>query len=307
MKMASVAPDGTPWAKALLQYKKKVAELSGGRIKMKLFIGGALGDENETVTACKRGRVQAIAVSTSAMATVVPELNILEMPYLFRDYAQADKALDNANVMRSVNKYLADRGFMLLFWSENGFRSFGTSFGFVKSPADIKSKKMRSQEVPTHIEFYKAIGASPVPIPVTEVLTSLQTGVVQGFDNTPLFSFASSWHTAVTHYSVTEHIYQPALIAVKKDWWDALKKEDQDILEAAKGDIPVKLRSTLRKMGPLLLKNFENAGIQVHRLTDGEKATFHAAAKVAREKYLSGASAEAKAFHATLVAAMGGR
>jgi tripartite ATP-independent transporter DctP family solute receptor len=304
LKLATVAPDGTPWAKSLKSYKKAVEDASQGRIKVKVFLGGSLGDENETVLACKRGQVQGVAVSVGAMATLVPELNVLEIPYLFRSAKEADTTLDSPQILAELEKILNGKGFSLLFWSENGFRSFGTKDGFVKSPADLKGKKMRSQENPVHLAMYRAFGGSPVPIAVTEVLTSLQTGVVDGFDNTPLYAFAASWHTAIKYFTVTEHIYQPAVIAVKKDWLDALQPDVRKILLDARGDIPKKLRAQLRAMTPILLKNLESAGIQVYRLSASEIASFAPAAQKARDEFLKGSGASTKAFYETVATAL---
>src|SRR5262245_61153561 len=88
MKLATVAPADTPWSELLTRYKKQVEEKSGKRIVVKVFLGGMLGDENESVLKCKRGQVQAVGSSTGAMATLVPELNVVELPYLFRNYAE---------------------------------------------------------------------------------------------------------------------------------------------------------------------------------------------------------------------------
>src|SRR5688572_14561818 len=90
MKIATVAPDGTPWADLLKKYKKDVEKASEGRITVKLFLGGTLGDENESVLKCKRGQVEAVGASTGAIASQVPEVNVVEVPYLFRSAEEAD-------------------------------------------------------------------------------------------------------------------------------------------------------------------------------------------------------------------------
>src|SRR5688572_25568155 len=171
LKLATVAPDGTPWSDGLKQLKAMVEMDTAGRIVVKPFLGGVLGDENETVVACQRGQIQGVGASTGAVAAVVPELAVLELPLLFRNTAEADHILDNV-ILTKAEALFRERGLVLGFWSENGYRSFGTRFGFVKSPADLAGHKMRSQEHKAHLETYRQFGASPVPIPVTEVLTS---------------------------------------------------------------------------------------------------------------------------------------
>jgi TRAP-type C4-dicarboxylate transport system substrate-binding protein len=146
----------------------------------------------------------------------------------------------------------------------------------VKTPAALKGKKMRCQESDVHLAMYKALGASPVQIAVTEVLSSLQTGVVDGFDNTPLFTFAASWHQGIKggHYTLTEAIYQPGIVVANKAWFDKLPEEvkkgvaDVQKTEAQAG------RKGVRELAPDLIANFSAAKIEVHTLTEAEKDAF---------------------------------
>ncbi|MEW5851721.1 MAG: TRAP transporter substrate-binding protein [Myxococcota bacterium] len=288
IKLATVAPDGSPWAQGLQEFKKLAEEGSGGKIKVKLFLGGTLGDENETVLACKRGQIQAVGASTGAVASQVPEVNVLELPFLFNTLEEADHILDVV-AGASFDKYFKDRGLVLGFWSENGFRSFGGKFP-VSKPADLAGRKMRSQENPIHLATYRAFGASPVPIPTTEALTALQTGVVDGYDQTPLYAFAASWHTASTHYSISNHIYQPAAIVYHKPFFDSLPKDVQDALAKAGAAVVKNLRKNVRALTPILIENLTASGLKVNTLTDAEKAEFAKLAAKVREDYVKGAS-----------------
>lgn len=287
VKMATVAPDGTPWAEQLKTFKARIEEGSGKRLRLKTFLGGALGDENVTAQETKRGAIQVWGGSTGALASVVPELNLFELPYLFRSYAEADHIIDDV-LGADMAKVIEARGLKLLFWAENGFRSMGTTYGPVTQPEHLKGKKMRSQESDAHLEMYRALGASPVPIAVTEVLSALQTGVVDGFDQTPLFTFAASWHKGIQHYSLTESIYQPGAVVANKAWFDALKPEEQQLLtqnakqEAATG------RKGVRDLAPLLVENFKNDKIAVHTLTEAQKDAFAKRCEPVHAKWAAG-------------------
>lgn len=300
MKIATVAPAGTPWSDGLDQFKKMAEAASGGRLKVKVFGGGVLGDENETVQSTARGAVQGVGASTGALASIVPELSVLELPYLFKNAAEADYILDTV-ALPVLEKAFRDRGLQLGFWSENGYRSFGTNFGFIKSPADLKGHKMRAQESPVHLAMYRAFGASPVPIAVTEVLTSLQTGVIDGYDNTPLYASAAQWMTATKYYTLTRHIYQPAAIVVNKAWFDALPADLQKIILGARADLAVKMRKEIRALDPILVGNLSSMKVQVYQPTAAELATFDAPAKAARDTYLSKASAGEQALYKQIV------
>jgi tripartite ATP-independent transporter DctP family solute receptor len=304
LKLASVAPDGTPWAEQLAAYKQKVEAESKGRLKIKPFLGGALGDENQTVGECRRGAIALWGGTTGALATSVPEISVLELPYLFRDAAQADHVLDEV-LGEELKKRLGARGFVPLFWSENGFRSFGTKWGPVKMPADLKGHKMRSQESLVHLEMYRALGALPQPIATTEVLPALQTGVVDGFDQTPLYTFAASWHLAIKHYTLSEHIYQPGLVLASKKEFDKLPADLQKILTGDVGKITRDGRAAVREMAPLLIQNFAGAKIPVYKPSAAEREAFARATASVYDSYVK-AVPTAKTLLAAIKKAVGG-
>lgn len=303
LKIASVAPEGTPWAEGVVSFKKQAESQSGGKLVVRPFLGGILGDENETVSQVARGQIQGVGASTGAIASIVPELNVLELPYLFRNEKEADYILDNV-ILSAVEQALRAKGLVLGFWSENGYRSFGTRYGFVKSPADLAGHKMRAQESPVHLAMYRAFGAQPVPIAVTEVLTSLQTGVIDGYDNTPLFADAAQWTSATKFYSLTQHIYQPAAIIFNKAWFDALPPDVQKACLSARSGLMQEMRTQIRALTPLLIDNFKYKKVQVYTPTAAEKASFDAPAKKARDEYLKTAGPAANALYQKIVAGL---
>ena len=272
LNLGTVAPPNTPWGKQLKSLKKRIQKDTNGRIKVKLFMGTA-GGEVSIVRQTKRGELQAAGVSTGAMASIAPEMNVFELPYLFKNSAEADKIIDG-HLYDPVKALLADYGFELYMFAENGFRNFATKGKCIKTPADLGDIKMRSQESWVHEETYRALGGNPVRIAVPEVLSSLQSDNVQGFDNTPLFAFATSWHGPVDHWTISDHIYQPAVIVYNKAWFDKLPKDLQEILVADRQKETDYGRKLVRKLHPKLVSNLEKAGLTMCKLTDAEKATF---------------------------------
>lgn len=278
MTLATIAPADSPWSALLQMYKEAVEKRSDGRIKLKLMLGGVLGDENEMVTKGARGQVQAIGVSTGAFATKVPELNLVELPFLFKSVDEADKIIDGV-LTQPMEKFFRDRGLVLGFWSENGYRNFGTRNKAVKLPADLKGRKMRVQENPVHIAMYKALGASAVPIPVTEVTQSLATGNVDGFDQATLYMIAAGWHKSVKHVTISEHIYQPAAISFNKAWFDKLPADLQKLLIEEGRALQGKGRKAIRAIQPELQEILTFEKIQVHTLSASERQAFVEATK----------------------------
>jgi tripartite ATP-independent transporter DctP family solute receptor len=284
IKLATVAPADSPWSALLEKYKTEVETKSAGRVAVKLKLGGALGDENETVLKCKRGTVEAVGASTGALASLVPELNVVELPFLFETGEQADYVIDGV-LTAKLDPLFKERGLVLGFWSENGFRHFGTKDKFVKSPADLKGKKMRSQESPVHMAMYRAFGASPVPIPTTEVPTALATGSVDGFDQSALYTIAASWHKSIKYFTVTGHIYQPAAIAFNKEFFEKLPPELQKLLIDEGRAIQSKGRKGVRKIFPDLLDILRKDGVEVYTLTPAERVPFVTASRVVYDEF----------------------
>ncbi len=302
MKVATVAPVGTPWATQLKKVKNAIKEQSAGRIKVKTYLGGALGDEIATAEATKRGTIQCFGGTFGALAAAVPELDVLELPYLFPSEKKADDILDNV-IREDLDALLWDRGYKLLFFSENGFRSIGAGFS-VTSPADLKGRKMRSQQSDVHLNTWKAFGASPVPIAVIDVLSGLQTGVVDGFDNTPLFAFAASWHQAISHYTLTKHIYQAGVVVLSRKFWESLPADLQTVVLGDPADLAKKGRRGVRAIGPMLEQNFVDAGITLNKLSDGERSAFAGKAQEVHDKFRASTTTQGKALYDKIKAAL---
>jgi TRAP-type C4-dicarboxylate transport system substrate-binding protein len=282
LKIATVAPPKTPWAALLTEYKANVEKASGGKIKVKVFLGGTLGDENATVRMTSRGQIQGVGGSTGSLATLVPELDAIEIPFLFRNAQEADYVLDN-HLLGPMEERFKAHGLVLAFWSENGFRHFGANWGAVTSPKDLASKKVRSQENYSHIEMWKALSAAAQAIPTTEVTTALKTGAVEGFDQALLFMIAAGWHSQIKHLTLSAHIYQPAAIAFNKDWFDKLPADLQKILIDEGRAIVKKGREAIRKMNPKLVEIVKKAKVEIHTLSADQRAEFEKATASVRE------------------------
>ncbi len=283
MKIATVAPEGTPWEKQLRSLKSHIESNSQGRIKVRLFMGGSLGGEKAIARRVVAGNVQCYGGSSAALGSIVPEMNLVEAPYIFDTVEQADHALDGA-VRPLVTAALSKRGFTFGAWAENGFRSWFTRERPIRVPADLRGLRMRSQESRVHLATYEAFGATPNPIDVTNVLTSLQTGVVDGFDNTPLFAFATSWFQAVHHLNLSEHSYQPGIVVFSTTWLDTLPPELRTMLTSLPASITTEGRTGVRRMDPILIQNLQRAGITVHRPTAAERAQFAAIGRPVQDR-----------------------
>lgn len=274
VKFGTVAPAGTPWAQTLEDIKSRVSKASKGKIKIKTYLGGQLGGELEILQKIRRGNVQGGGLTSAALASVVPEMDVLELPYIFESYEEADYILDN-HLFEPFKALFEKKGLVLVSWAENGWRNLGHKDKAIKSPADLVGEKMRSQESKVHLAFWKALKAAPQAISVPQTLPALQTGVVKGFDNTPLFTLAAEWHTAIKHFSLTGHIYQPAGIVYSSRFWKKVKKESNKKILLDRGrTLAPESRAAVRALGDELVSVLKDSGIKVYKLSNSDKKKF---------------------------------
>jgi len=275
LKFATVAPAGTPWTEQLESIKARVEEESGGRIKFKLYPSGNLGGEVETIRSCRRNRIQGWGGSTAAVAEGVglPQFQVFELPFLFESSGEADYVLDN-HLWEPMTQLLEQSGFVQSQWHENGWHSFASKKHPIHTPADLQALKMRSQESPVHLAMFKALSTQAISMPVPEVLGALQTNMVDGFSNTPLFTASTGWYEGIEYFTISHHIYQPASILYNKEFYDSLPEDLQKVLIGDRAYETKLGRDTVRGMTPELLDMFRESGITVYEMTPEERAAF---------------------------------
>ena len=275
VKFGTVAPSGTPWADTLDEIKNRVNKQSKGELKIKTYLGGQLGGELEILNGIRRGRIEGGGITSAALGSVIPELNVLEIPFIFDSYEQADFILDNY-LLEPFRELFKKKGLIFVSWAENGWRNIGLKDKLVKKTSDLKGVKVRSQESTAHLAFWKKIEANPVPIAVPEVLSALNTGVVDGFDNTALFTLAAEWHTGIKYYTITEHIYQPAAVVYSARFWKKVNEAQKEILMGPGNKMAPPSRESVRALGGELLDVLKSLGISVYKLSKSERDAFKA-------------------------------
>ena len=215
-------------------FAKEVERRTGGRYKVQTFYSGALGAERESIEATQLGTQELTLSSTGPVPNFVPEVRILDVPFLFRDYAHARSVLDGPIGQEMLAKFDA-KGLKALAWAENGFRHMTNSKRAINGPDDLKGLKMRTMENPVHIQAYKGFGINPTPMAFTEVFMALQQGTVDGQENPLSVITAAKFEQVQKHLSLTGHVYSPAVILMNKGKFDELTPADkQHFIDAAK-------------------------------------------------------------------------
>jgi len=234
LKMNISVAQNSHYGIAIDTFAREVDKRTAGRYKIQNFYAGALGAERESVEGVQLGTLDLTLTSTGPIPNFVPEVAILDIPFLFRDYAQARAVLDGPIGQELLQKF-PPKGIVALAWAENGFRHMTNSKRPVNTPDDLKGLKMRTMENPIHIQAYKQFGILPTPMAFTEVYTALQQGTVDGQEN-PLSVITSAKLDQVQkNLTLTGHVYSPSLILMNKAQWDKLPAADkQAFVDAAK-------------------------------------------------------------------------
>jgi TRAP-type C4-dicarboxylate transport system substrate-binding protein len=274
------------------RFIRHVKKEGKGRIEMKGQFGSPAG-ENDIVRRCIDGSVQSCGVTIGALSTVVKDLSVLELPFLFLDFDEADTILEGP-ALPLVKKILARHGLVFYSWAENGWRSFGTKAKPILVPKDLKGLKMRAQESPISVELYRALKATPVPLNTPDVAAALKDGRVDGFDQSPIYMTAASWDKQIKYFTLTRHMYQPCIVAFNKKFFDGLPKHLQKMILASSADVASYGRREIRKVYEPILKNLEEQGVQVIRLTPARRIPFIMATKPVHVRLYKKASARAK-------------
>jgi tripartite ATP-independent transporter DctP family solute receptor len=199
---------------------------TSGRYKCQQFPNSALGGEREMIEAVQLGTLDVVNTSTGPVGNFVPEINIVDIPFLFRDYDHARKTLDGPIGQDLLAKFPA-KGLIAIAWTENGFRHMTNSKREIKKPDDVKGLKIRSMQNKVHIQAFQSIGIQPTPMAFPELFTALQQGTVDGQEN-PIPVILSAKFSQVQKYlSLTGHVYSPALLIVSPALWNKLSDADK--------------------------------------------------------------------------------
>jgi tripartite ATP-independent transporter DctP family solute receptor len=234
LKMNISVAQNSHYGVAIDTFAREVEKRTSGRYKVQNFYAGALGAERESIEGVQLGTLDLTMTSTGPVPNFVPEVAILDIPFLFRDYAHARAVLDGPIGQEMLVKFDA-KGIKALAWGENGFRHMTNNKHPVSAPDDLKGLKMRTMENPIHIQAYRQFGILPTPMAFTEVFTALQQGTVDGQENPLSVITAAKLDQVQKYLSLTGHVYSPAVILMSKTQWDKLSAEDkQAFADAAK-------------------------------------------------------------------------
>ncbi len=279
LKIATIAPADTPWHSAILTAKKNIEKRTNKNVRLLLFMGGQLGAEIQTLEGTQLGTLQIWAGSTGAIENLRSEFGVFDLPFLWESPEELYYVLDNV-VKESLFKKLESIGLKTIAWTENGWRHFANKKSPIHTPDDLQPIKWRSQESEVHLAMWKAFETTATPVNMTEVFSALQTGMVDGADNSLLILSATGWWETMKYLTISNHIYQPGVIVCNLDYWNKLPKEYQQIISEEFTNSANFLRAELAKFEPEMIEVFKTMGYEVNTLTPEERKLFEEKTKV---------------------------
>jgi len=232
IKFSHVVAADTPKGKAAEMFAKKAAELTGGKVKVEVYANSTLYKDKEEMEALQLGAVQMLAPSLAKFGPLgVKEFEVFDLPFIFSSYDDLRK-VTNGPVGKQLLAKLEPKGIRGLAYWDNGFKSFSLNTP-IKSPADLKGKKLRIQSSKVLEEEIRSVGGMPQVMAFSEVYQALQTGVVDGTENPISNLYTQKMHEVQKHLTLTEHGYLGYAVIVNKKFWDGLPADIRKQLEEA--------------------------------------------------------------------------
>ncbi len=228
LKFATIAPEGSAWMKTMNDAGNEVDRRTSGRVKFKFFTGGVMGNDKAVLRKVKLGQLDGGMFTLGSLAESCPDMRIYGIPFLFPDMAAVDRV--RAELDPVLKECLKKGGFTSFGFAEGGVARF-----YSKEPVDsVDSMRGRKMWVPEGdvigLAAMESLGLAPTPLPITDVLTGLQTGLIEVAGNSSIGALALQWHTATKYVTTTPLLYVAAVLAVKNASYEEIDAKDRDVV-----------------------------------------------------------------------------
>ncbi|HXI36116.1 MAG TPA: TRAP transporter substrate-binding protein [Burkholderiales bacterium] len=281
-KAADVHPLGYPTIEAIVRMGSKIEKETNGRITIQMYPSMQLGGEKEMIEQAQVGALQISRVSVGALGPVVDDLNVFNLPFIFRDEAHMRKVIDGPIGEELLAKVSASSARLIaLGWMDGGTRNVYASKPVTK-PADLKGMKVRMMGNPIFVETMNAMGGNGVAMGYNELYSALQTHVVDGAENNPPSYLTANHYQVVKVYSLTGHLIIPEIFVFSKVTWDKLSPADQAMLKKHSREAQMEQRELWNKMVADAQQKLKAAGVQ---FVAADKPAFYKATQPIRDKY----------------------
>jgi TRAP-type transport system periplasmic protein len=271
IRLATLIPSGTSYHHSLQEMGEKWKKGSNGSLALTIYADGTMGSEDEIVRRMRIGQLQAALLTVAGISAIDPSVGALQkMPLVYHSLDEA--AYIRAQLAPDLNRRLADKGFVVLFWTDAGWvRFFSRDQGIL--PQDFKKMKIfvTAGDV-TQSELYKSAGFNPVLLEWSDALTSLQTGMVDAVPTIPLHALSNQFYLSTHHMLELNWIPLVGALIMTKKSWDGLQPAERDAILKSAGDCSQEFQSLGRKETEESLQAMQKRGLQVHPVSKEAEA-----------------------------------
>jgi TRAP-type C4-dicarboxylate transport system substrate-binding protein len=295
LRYATSAPPKTVWEMQVVRFQKQVEDASKGSLKINAFLNSQLGSEQDTVQQVARGRIDMGGYSVTAGSLLVPELSLLNIPFLFKDQKEQDCVTDN-HLTKVTQDLFLKKGVVMISWSEVGVADIIGKKPYL-TPDDLKGLKARSAPNKVAGYMWTQFGANPNPLPVTEWNSAFQTGLIDVADSAPTFYFFSGLAKLAPVVTMTQHQDQGGVVIMNKEAFDKLTPEHKAALTGTSTSAPAsQLRAEVRGFEGKIREMHKAAGGTIVELTPEQRAVWRKGMEAAWPKMVEAVGGEAGAY-----------
>ena len=271
IKFANQNAKGHPIILGMEKFAEIVEAKSGGKMKVNVFPGGALGSDQANVSALQGGTLEMASMNSGIFASVVKDFAIYDFPFLFGNPKEADAVVDGP-FGKSLHAKLDEKGMVGLAYYELGFRHITNSKRPITKVEDIAGLKLRVIPNPINVDWVTALGANPTPLPFPELYAALEQKAVDGQENPYATINGAKFYEVQKHLAITNHQYNPQSVVISKKFWDSLSADEKKIVQDAATESAKYQREQSRTAAAGILDNLKKNGMQVTELPPAEVA-----------------------------------
>ncbi len=285
LKATDVHPLGYPTVEAVVQMGKKLEAATNGRLSIQMFPAMQLGGEKEMIEQAQLGAVQIARISVGPMGPLVPEFNVFNLPFVFRDNDHMEKVIDGPIGQEVLDKLSnhATAGLIGLAYMNAGTRNVYNSKKPITKVEDLKGLKIRMMGNPLFVDTMNALGGNGVAMGFDQLINGMQTGVVDGAENNEPTYESGQHYRYAKYYSRTGHLMIPEILVFSKKSFESLSKDDQALVIKLGKESQAEQRKLWYEKEKESIEKMKAAGVEVNDIAD--KAAFQVAVKPVWDKY----------------------
>lgn len=292
LRFSHVVAENTPKGLAARRFADLVKAKTDGRVEVQVFPNGQLlGDEAE-IQALMEGRVDLIAPSTGKLAELFPEWQVFDLPYAFADHEAVVRAMEG-RIGERLFQVLRRRGLMGLAMWDNGFKQMTSAKGPLRMPADFAGQRFRVQPTRVLVEQFRVLGATGEPVGFDQTFRALETGLVDGQENTPSNIYSKKFHEVQRHMTLSNHGYLGYVVMANADRWQNMDPDVREAVTEALAESTEWVRQNADQLNAEDLERIRASGkVEIHEQTPAERDAWREALQPVYDAFAATIDAE---------------